>query len=54
METDLYVIDGGLFDDDGGRDVCPLDLVEAYLRRFVAYPSEHALARTSYGSPTPI
>ena len=43
METDLYVIDGGLFDDDGGRDVCPLDLVEAYLRRFVAYPSEHAL-----------
>jgi len=22
---------------------CPLDLVESYLRRFVAYPSEHAL-----------
>jgi hypothetical protein len=22
---------------------CPLDLIEAYLRRFVAYPSEHAL-----------
>jgi hypothetical protein len=23
---------------------CPLDLVENYLRRFVIYPSEHALA----------
>ena len=22
---------------------CPLDLVESYLRRFVSYPSEHAL-----------
>jgi hypothetical protein len=22
---------------------CPLDLVESYLSRFVAYPSEHAL-----------
>ena len=29
----------------GGRGMtyCPLDLVESYLRRFVSYPSEHAL-----------
>src|SRR5262245_10427283 len=27
-----------------GMTYCPLDLVEAYLRRFVSYPSEHALA----------
>ena len=26
-----------------GMTYCPLDLVENYLRRFVAYPSEHAL-----------
>jgi hypothetical protein len=28
---------------EGGLPYCPLDLVESFLRRFIAYPSEHAL-----------
>lgn len=41
MNENLYAA----MDDDraNGHGVCPLDLVELYLRRFVAYPSEHAL-----------
>ena len=30
-------------DATGNRHYCPLDLVEIFLRRFVIYPSEHAL-----------
>ena len=30
-------------DDPIRHSICPLDLVESFLRRFVAYPSEHAL-----------
>ena len=58
METEMntvVAVDFRAADEERGHDVLPLDLVEAYLRRFVAYPSEHALvAHTSYGLPTPI
>src|SRR5262245_692892 len=45
MRTNLHLITAG---DDEEEEylapaVMPLDLVESFLRRFVAYPSEHAL-----------
>ena len=46
METEMntvVAVDFRAADEERGHDVLPLDLVEAYLRRFVAYPSEHAL-----------
>ena len=39
----VVAVDFRAADEERGHDVLPLDLVEAYLRRFVAYPSEHAL-----------
>jgi hypothetical protein len=45
MKTNLKLID--IDEPEYAFDVLPLDLVESFLRRFVAYPSDHALVAHS-------